>query len=330
VGDSRPRERRVLGWAAFGCVVVVDVVVDVVVGRVPPKLGMLPRWWRVIAKLPATNAKTCRAAASFLERCRKAGCGDVWAPAQAVHRCKQTTCRLRSHSHSHSHSHLHSERTALFRNAFVVRGTETNLEPHLTSSPRAPPSTQPAPHPNRTTLAFATMVRVKFRYLVVNFLYPEPSAKSKTPLPDVVQTYSPTPDAFHAGVLVRLIRDEVAELYGDYGMGMVSAGLKGKSRLVAEFPHSHLLISGDSQLLVAFHFNRHNPMPARSLRNGVGGAYVHHPPPQTPPSASGHESRARQWHDPKGRRRSHTKVAANHQKGEDMGGPGQPTHAAEC
>lgn len=73
------------------------------------------------------------------------------------------------------------------------------------------------------------MVRVKFRYLVVNFLYPEPPAKSKTQLPDVIQTHSPTPDAFHAGLLVRLIRDEVSELYGDYGMGMISTGLKGGS-----------------------------------------------------------------------------------------------------
>ncbi|KAH7398472.1 Rpp14/Pop5 family-domain-containing protein [Pyrenochaeta sp. MPI-SDFR-AT-0127] len=70
------------------------------------------------------------------------------------------------------------------------------------------------------------MVRVKFRYLVVNFLYPEPTAKSKTPLPGLVQIHSPTPDAFHPGLLVRMIRNEVEELYGDYGMGMVSAGLK--------------------------------------------------------------------------------------------------------
>jgi ribonuclease P/MRP protein subunit POP5 len=71
------------------------------------------------------------------------------------------------------------------------------------------------------------MVRVKFRYLVVNFLYPEPAAKSKTPLPDIVQIHSPTPDAFHLGQLIKIIREEVAELYGDYGMGMVSPGLKG-------------------------------------------------------------------------------------------------------
>jgi ribonuclease P/MRP protein subunit POP5 len=77
------------------------------------------------------------------------------------------------------------------------------------------------------------MVRVKFRYLVANFLYPEPATKNKTQLPDVVQIHSPTPDAFHAGTLVRLIRDGVTELYGDYGMGMIAAGLKGTSFLRA-------------------------------------------------------------------------------------------------
>ncbi|KZM24007.1 Ribonuclease P [Ascochyta rabiei] len=66
------------------------------------------------------------------------------------------------------------------------------------------------------------MVRVKFRYLVVNFLYPEPSPKSRTTLPDLVQIHSPTPDAFNAGTLVRLVRDAVEDLYGDYGSGMVS------------------------------------------------------------------------------------------------------------
>jgi len=71
------------------------------------------------------------------------------------------------------------------------------------------------------------MVRVKYRYLVVNFLYPEPVAKTKTPLPDLVQIHAPTPDAFHAGTLMRLIRDGVEDLYGDYGAGMVSTGLKG-------------------------------------------------------------------------------------------------------
>ncbi|KAF1838088.1 hypothetical protein BDW02DRAFT_51220 [Decorospora gaudefroyi] len=70
------------------------------------------------------------------------------------------------------------------------------------------------------------MVRVKNRYLVVNFLYPEPTVKSKTQLPDLVQIHSPTPDALKQGFIVRMIRDGVHELFGDYGSGMVSASLK--------------------------------------------------------------------------------------------------------
>ncbi|KAI4690063.1 uncharacterized protein J4E84_004244 [Alternaria hordeiaustralica] len=70
------------------------------------------------------------------------------------------------------------------------------------------------------------MVRVKNRYLVVNFLYPEPPAKSKTQLPDAIQIHSPTPDVLKQGVIVRMIRDGVEDLFGDYGSGMVSSGLK--------------------------------------------------------------------------------------------------------
>jgi len=73
------------------------------------------------------------------------------------------------------------------------------------------------------------MVRVKNRYLVVNFLYPEPLAKSKSQqhqLPDVVQMHSPTPDALKQGIIIRMIRDGVEDLFGDYGSGMVSSGLK--------------------------------------------------------------------------------------------------------
>jgi len=81
------------------------------------------------------------------------------------------------------------------------------------------------------------MVRVKNRYLVVNFLYPEPPAKSKTQLPDAIQIHSPTPDALKQGVIVRMIRDGVEDLFGDYGSGMVSSGLKGA--LFSE-PHNRL------------------------------------------------------------------------------------------
>jgi ribonuclease P/MRP protein subunit POP5 len=87
------------------------------------------------------------------------------------------------------------------------------------------------------------MVRVKNRYLVVNFLYPEPTAKSKTQLPDLVQIHSPTPDALKQGVILRMIRDGVEDLFGEYGSGMVASGLKG----ISHYP-SPLLNLSDSFL----------------------------------------------------------------------------------
>jgi ribonuclease P/MRP protein subunit POP5 len=87
------------------------------------------------------------------------------------------------------------------------------------------------------------MVRVKNRYLVVNFLYPGPTAKSKTQLPDLVQIHSPTPDALKQGVILRMIRDGVEDLFGEYGSGMVTSGLK----RISHYP-SPLLNLSDSFL----------------------------------------------------------------------------------
>ncbi len=108
------------------------------------------------------------------------------------------------------------------------------------------------------------MVRVKFRYLVVNFLYPEPPSKSRTTLPDLVQIHSPTPDAFNAGALVRLVRDAVEELYGDYGSGMVSSSLKG-TRHILKCPKQQSLIHLRSKLLLPFNLHSYNPLPTRPL-----------------------------------------------------------------
>ncbi|PSN61970.1 hypothetical protein BS50DRAFT_650372 [Corynespora cassiicola Philippines] len=72
------------------------------------------------------------------------------------------------------------------------------------------------------------MVRVKNRYLVVNLLYPTSStaSNSKDALPELVQFHAPTPDAFHTGQLMRVIRDGINELFGEYGMGMAGTSLK--------------------------------------------------------------------------------------------------------
>ncbi|KAF2651740.1 hypothetical protein K491DRAFT_681902 [Lophiostoma macrostomum CBS 122681] len=70
------------------------------------------------------------------------------------------------------------------------------------------------------------MVRVKSRYLVVNYLYPTTASSTKDSLPGALQFHQPTPDDFHVGRLSRAIQDGVAELFGDYGMGMAATSLK--------------------------------------------------------------------------------------------------------
>lgn len=86
------------------------------------------------------------------------------------------------------------------------------------------------------------MVRVKNRYLVASILYP---AATNTPkhgdgVPSVVQFHAPTPDSLHTGQLIRLIRDGIEILFGDYGMGMANRTLKG--RLLLSLHPSRLTI----------------------------------------------------------------------------------------
>ena len=50
-------------------------------------------------------------------------------------------------------------------------------------------------------------------------------------MPDLVQFHAPTPDSLHTGQLVRLIRDGVELLFGEYGIGMVNRTLKGNVSL---------------------------------------------------------------------------------------------------
>lgn len=75
------------------------------------------------------------------------------------------------------------------------------------------------------------MVRLKHRYLLVNILYPEAGAqnaiKAEDDLPHIVQFHQPSSDQLTARVLLRIIRDGVAELFGDYGSGMISGSLLG-------------------------------------------------------------------------------------------------------
>lgn len=74
------------------------------------------------------------------------------------------------------------------------------------------------------------MVRLKHRYLLINILYPDGATTSRPPtkdVPDIVAFNSPSSDALTPQLLLRLIRDNLAELFGDYGSGMVASSLQG-------------------------------------------------------------------------------------------------------
>ncbi|EON61013.1 hypothetical protein W97_00223 [Coniosporium apollinis CBS 100218] len=74
------------------------------------------------------------------------------------------------------------------------------------------------------------MVRLKNRYLLINILYPTsaPATSVSGTVPDALKFYQPTSDKLTPQLLLRLIRDGVAELFGDYGAGMIGGSLQVK------------------------------------------------------------------------------------------------------
>ncbi|KAK1054091.1 RNA-binding protein pop5 [Friedmanniomyces endolithicus] len=79
------------------------------------------------------------------------------------------------------------------------------------------------------------MVRIKHRYLLVNILYPDAKYSQLRPatipgdnVPYTVQFRRPSPDQMNGGLLMRLIRDGVVELFGDYGSGKIAGSLQVK------------------------------------------------------------------------------------------------------
>ena len=81
------------------------------------------------------------------------------------------------------------------------------------------------------------MVRLKHRYLLVNILYPDPkttNARIATEAADhdapfSLQFHQPSSQQLNIKILLRIIRDGVAELFGDYGSGKVAGTLQGMS-----------------------------------------------------------------------------------------------------
>lgn len=91
------------------------------------------------------------------------------------------------------------------------------------------------------------MVRLKNRYLLVDILYPDPKTWPTTPTTKPhnpqLAIHSPTSDALTQGFLAKMIRESVAELYGDYGIGKLggasAGGITSEFRFRFRFPCQH-------------------------------------------------------------------------------------------
>lgn len=161
------------------------------------------------------------------------------------------------------------------------------------------------------------MVRIKHRYLLLNILYPDPPTSQHTSqippptqstLPDIVQFHQPTPDDITPQILARAIKDQIAQLYGDYGVGVTADGLMSEfiylleqwkdyllecwivylleliylltysltrsltHSLSSKLPNSHKFYS---KIPFSRNLNGHNPMFENGLQARLGCAFLH-------------------------------------------------------
>ncbi len=77
------------------------------------------------------------------------------------------------------------------------------------------------------------MVRLKHRYLLINVLYPDSKSAhlklvedTDDEVPFSLQFRQPSSDQLTVHILLRIIRQGVEELFGDYGSGKVSGSLQ--------------------------------------------------------------------------------------------------------
>ena len=90
------------------------------------------------------------------------------------------------------------------------------------------------------------MVRLKHRYLLAHVLYPDavndPSSKlvkNASEAPYTIQFHRPSSDRLDGRLLMQMIRNGVAELFGDYGSGMIAGSLQGKPPLSQTHSNSY-------------------------------------------------------------------------------------------
>ena len=127
------------------------------------------------------------------------------------------------------------------------------------------------------------MVRIKYRYLLVHILYPdpaEPESRSTTKvsdktIPDLVQFHRPSPRELQPQHLVRSIRDQVLLLYGDYGLGLISASLNGPAPCLLY--DKNLANVVNSQVPLNRNFNSCRSMFTRTFSNRLVSSGFHDP-----------------------------------------------------
>lgn len=73
------------------------------------------------------------------------------------------------------------------------------------------------------------MVRLKQRYLLLDILYPDPSTwpPSTQQNQPAHRIHAPTADTLTPALLAKLIRDQVSELFGDWGVGRLGGANAG-------------------------------------------------------------------------------------------------------
>lgn len=91
------------------------------------------------------------------------------------------------------------------------------------------------------------MVRIKQRYLLVNILYPPTHSTSSinSLTTNLISSHRPTPAHVTAGNFVAHLRNHIAHLFGDFGLGVCLSSLKvvylsnATSTLILRVPRNH-------------------------------------------------------------------------------------------
>lgn len=159
------------------------------------------------------------------------------------------------------------------------------------------------------------MVRLKHRYLLLNILYPDAETPTKpstdAELPHVISFRRPSSDKLNAQLLARIIRDGVAELFGDYGSGMIAASLVGESTRSTAFRTKmsikRQVLIRSSQISFPCHQYSNRPGITRALSTRLGSPEFRHSSTKTDRSELRYPGRQGIWNYSQGGRGGYQK-----------------------